>query len=107
MSKRKANDLASLIVLSGILIHAFGLKYTLDLFYQMFKQFNSVLMQLTNTSVLTAMFKYCIAFPIVGIILTAIGSPRGKEGHIIGKVLYFIVGYIIGFILDCIATIIF
>jgi len=107
MSKRKANNLASLIVLSGILIHTFGLKYTLDLFYQMFKLFNSVLMQLTNTSVLTAMFKYCIAFPIVGIILTAIGSPRGKEGHIIGKVLYFIVGYIIGFVFDYIAKIVF
>lgn len=107
MSKRKANDLASLIVLSGILIHTFGLKYTLDLFYQMFKLFNSVSMQLTNTSVLTAMFKYCIAFPIVGIILTAIGSPRGKEGHIIGKVLYFIVGYIIGFVFDYIAKIVF
>ncbi len=107
MSKRKANDLVSLIILSSILIHTFGLKYTLDLFYQMLKLVNNVLLQLTNTSVLTAMFKYCIAFPIVGIILTAIGSPKGKEGHIIGKVLYFIVGYIIGFILDCIATIIF
>lgn len=107
MSKRKANDLVSLIVLSGILIHTFGLKYTLDLFFQMLKLFNTVLLQLTNTSVLTVMFKYCIAFPIVGIILTAIGSPRGKEGHIIGKVLYFVVGYIIGFILDYMAKIIF
>lgn len=107
MSKRKANNLVSLIVLSAILVNTFGLKYTLDLYFQMFKLFNSILLQLANASVLTIMFKYCIAFPIVGIILTAIGSPRGKEGHIIGKILYFIVGYIIGFILDYIATIIF
>lgn len=107
MSKRKANDLVSLIVISAILIHTFGIKYTLDLFFQILELFNSVLLQLTNTSILTVMFKYCIAFPIVGIILTAIGSPSGKEGHIIGKVLYFIVGYIIGFILDSIAKIIF
>ena len=107
MSRRKANDLAGLIVLSVILIRTYGLKYTLDLLFQMLKGINAILLQLANTSVLTAMFKYCIAFPVVGIILTAIGSPRGKEGHIVGKVLYFIVGYTIGFILDCIAKIIF
>lgn len=107
MSKRKTNDLVGLIILSIILIRTYGLKYTFDLFFQMLKFINSILLQLANTSVLTTMFKYCIAFPTVGIILTAIGSPRGKEGHIIGKVLYFIVGYIIGFILDYIAKIIF
>lgn len=107
MSKRKTNDLVGLIILSIILIRTYGLKYTFDLFFQMLRFINNILLQLTNTSVLTTMFKYCIAFPIVGIILTAIGSPKGKEGHIIGKVLYFIVGYIIGFILDYIATIIF
>lgn len=107
MSKRKTNDLAGLIVLFVILIRTYGLKYIFDLLFQMLKFINTILLQLANTSVLTAMFKYCIAFPLVGIILTAIGSPKGKEGHMIGKILYFIVGYIIGFILDYIAKIIF
>lgn len=106
MSKRSTNDLTHLIILSVILIYTCGPKYTFDLLFQVLKFINTILFQLVNTSVLTVMFKYCIAFPVVGIILTAIGSPMGKEGHIIGKVLYFIVGYIIGFILDYIATMI-
>ena len=84
-----------------------GLSYTVNLFYQLLKLFNSVFIQLNNTSILTIVFKYCIAYPIVGVILTAIGSPRGKEGHYIGKILYFIVGYVVGFILDSLATLIF
>ena len=107
MNKKSTNSLFSLIGLSAILIYTFGLKYTLNLFFQMIKLVNSVLLQLVNTSVLTFMFKYCIAFSIVGIILAAIGSPRKKEGYIIGKVLYFIVAYIVGFILDWISEIIF
>ena len=107
MSKKRANSIFSLIVLSAILIYTFGLKYTLDLYFQTLKMFNSILLQLTNTSILTAMFKCCITFPIVGIILVVIGSPRDKEGHLIGKALHFIVGYIIGFILDCISSVIF
>jgi len=43
---------------------------------------------------------------MVGVILTMLGSPRGKEGHRVGKILYFIVGYIVGAILDLIANII-
>ena len=84
-----------------------GLRYALDVFYQIFKILNSVLIQINNTSILTQLFKYCITFPCVGFVLTAINSPRGKVGHIIGKVLYFIVGYIVGFVLDYIARILF
>ncbi len=107
MSKRKANDLVSLIVISALLIHTCGLKYTLDLYFQMLKMFNTILLQLTNTSVLTVIFKYCITFPIVGIILSAIEFPRGKKGRYIGKGFYFVVGYFVGFVLDSIAKIIF
>ena len=39
---------------------------------------------------------YFITFPLVGVILMMLGSPRRKEGHWIGKILYFIVGYEIG-----------
>lgn len=107
MSKRNLNELSSLIILFSLLIHFTGLKYTLNLFYQLLKSINIVLIQLNNTSVLSVLFKYCITFPTVGIILTVLGSPRGKEGHIIGKILYFIVGYLVGFIFDNISQLIF
>ena len=105
MCKRRTNFLFDLVLLSAIMIHAFGLKRTLDSFFQMLKLLNNFLLQLTNTSILTIMFKYCITFPLVGIFLSAIGSPRGKKGHIIGIVLYFIIGAIIELILNYIGKI--
>jgi len=107
ISKRTSKDLFSLIVIISFMIYYNGLSYIVNLFYQLLKLFNSIFIQLNNTSILTIMFKYCIAYPIVGVILTAIGSPRGKEGHYIGKILYFIVGYIVGFALDHISYIVF
>lgn len=107
ISKRTLKDLFSLITVILLMIYYNGLSYTADLFYQLLKLFNSVTIQLNNTSILTVMFKFCIAYPIVGVILTAIGSPRGKEGHYIGKILYFIVGYLVGFVLDHISYIVF
>lgn len=107
ISKRTLKDLFNLIVIILLMIYYNGLSYTVDLFYQLLKLFNSVTIQLDNTSVLTVMFKFCITYPIVGVILTVIGLPRGKEGHYIGKILYFIVGYLVGFILDSLATMIF
>lgn len=107
ISKRTPKDLFSLISVISLMIYYNGLNYTVDLFYQLLKLFNSVTIQLNNTSILTVMFKFCISYPIVGVILTTIGSPRGKEGHYIGKTLYFIVGYVVGFILDSLATMIF
>ena len=107
ISKRKAKDLFRLIVIISLIVYYNGLNYAVNLFYQLLKLFNFLFIHLENTSILTIMFKYCIAYPIVGVILTAIRSPRGKEGHHIGKILYFIVGYIVSFILDGMATIIF
>lgn len=107
ISKRISKDLFNLIVIISLMIYYNGLSYTADLFYQLLKLFNSVIIQLNNTSILTVMFKFCIAYPIVGVILTEIGSPRGKEEHYIGKILYFIVGYIVGFVLDHISYVVF
>ncbi len=72
-----------------------------------FKPVNEFIKFVFNESILTIYLKYFIVFPIVGLILVKIKSPKGKEGHIIGKILYFIVGYIVTFILDYIAEIIF
>ena len=105
--KRKLKKLFEFIIIISLIIYYNGLSYTINLFYQLLKLFNSVAVQLNNTSILTIVFKFGIVYPIVGFILTVIGSPRGKEGHYIGKILYFIVGYAISFILDSLATIIF
>lgn len=90
-----------------ILIKYIGLKASISLLYQMFKLFNTILLQFNNTSVFSFTFKYYVTFPIVGIVLSYLGSPRGKEGYLIGKILYFLVGYVSCFILDLIAGIIF
>lgn len=107
MSRRKTNDVAGLIIIAIILIKYMGLKTSINLLYQMFKLFNTILLQFSNTSILSYAFKYCITFPIVGIILSFLGSPRGKKGHIIGKILYFIIGYVAGFVFDSISCMVF
>ena len=106
MSKSKTNYAISLFVLVSI-IYIHGIKNTISMFYQILKYINSFLTQLYNTSILSECFKYFITFPIVGIILAAIGSPRGREGHIIGKILYFALGYLVCTILDLISKFIF
>lgn len=102
----KRIHLSNLFILISILYFN-GFKSTCSMFYQTFKYMNSFLIQLYNTSVLSVYFKYCITFPIVGIILTLFGSLRGKEGYIIGKLLYFIVGYSVCIVLDFISKFIF
>ena len=84
-----------------------GIKETLNIIKQVLPIINSILVSFFGTTVLNVMFKYFITYPLVGIILMKLGSPRGKEGHWIGRVLYFIVGYGIGFILDFISRLIF
>lgn len=107
MAKIKTNDIVNLMILSIILIRYVGIKASINLLYQMLKIFNTILLQLCNISVLSFVFKYCITFPIVSIILSVLGSPRGKKGQIISKIFYFIIGYIICLVLDLIAKYIF
>ena len=107
MSKAKTSDLFKFIILSIILIKYIGFKAYTNLLYQIFKIFNMILTQLYNTSILSIIFKYFIVYPIVGILLSVIGSPRGKKGHVIGKILYFIVGYFVGMGLDWLSQLIF
>ena len=103
MSKKRINSLTEWIVLSIILIYFIGLNSYLNLLFTTIRNINEVLLQLEKTSILSYTLKYFITFPIVGLILSKIGSPRGKEGHIIGKILYFLIGYLVCLILDYIA----
>lgn len=107
MSKRKNDSLIDWIVISAFLIYYTGLNNYLSLLFTTLKSINDVLLQLENISILSFVFKYYITFPIVGLILSKIGSPRGKEGHVIGKVLYFIIGYFVCLALDLIAKQVF
>lgn len=107
MSKEIKNELIGLLFLFGFIACFNGFQYALDVFNNMLKLINSLLISLNENSVLTIVFKHPITYSIVGICLTAIGLPKGKEGHIIGKVLYFIIGYIIGIVFDYISTLIF
>lgn len=107
MSRRKEYDVVSLIFIVFILCKYVGIKETINLIYHMFQLFNTILLQFNNTSILSFVFKYYITFPIVGIILSFIGSHRGKEGKIVGKILYFIIGYVVCLVLDLIAKYMF
>lgn len=107
MSKKAASELIELAFTFVILSSFLGIKETLNIIKQVLSMFNSILVSFYDTTILNVMFKYFITFPIVGVILTMLGSPRGKEGHWIGKILYFIVGYGIGFLLDFISKLIF
>ena len=107
MSKRTTSELIELVFTFIILSSFLGIKETLNIIKQILSMFNSILVLFYDTTILNVIFKYFITFPIVGVILMMLGSPRGKEGHWIGKILYFIVGYGIGFILDFISKLLF
>lgn len=107
MSKKATSELIELSFTFVILSSFLGIKETLNVIKQVTSMFNSILVSFYDTTILNVMFKYFITFPIVGVILIMLGSPRGKEGHWIGKILYFIVGYGIGFVLDFISKLIF
>ena len=107
MSKGKSTGLFEINALSVILIYLVGIKNAGLFFYQVLKEINLVSIQVIGSSFFSIIFKYCITFPIVGLILSYIGSPRGTVGHFIGKTLYFVIGYFVCVILDFLASIIF
>ena len=107
MSKRTTSELIELAFTFIILSSFLGIRETLNIIKQILSMFNSILVSFYDSTILNVIFKYFITFPIVGVILMMLGSPRGKEGHWIGKILYFIVGYGIGLILDFISKLIF
>ena len=107
MSKRTTSELIELVFTFVILSSFLGIKGTLNIIKQVLSMFDNILVSFYYITLLNVIFKYIITFPIVGVILIMLGSPRGKEGHWIGKILYFVVGYGIGFLLDFISKLIF
>ena len=107
MSKKASSQFIELAFAFAILSSFLGFKETLNIVKKMLSMFNSILVSFFDTTILNVMFKYFIVFPIVGLILVMLDLPRGKTGHWVGKILYFVVGYGIGFILDFISRLIF
>lgn len=106
MSKKVSSELTGIVLTFGILSSFIGIKETFNIIKRILSMLNSILISFYDTTILNVMFKYFITFPIVGLILMILGSPRGKEGHWIGKILYFIVGYGIGFLLDIVSKLV-
>lgn len=107
MIKRKSNELVKLIVLLIYIIYHYGLSYLIKIIQFLFNSLNSFAVQICNTSILSIYLKYYITYPIVGLLFTLFHVSIGRSGHYIGKVLYFLVGYVTCIILDCIASFIF
>lgn len=107
MSKRKSNLISELIVIFIIIVPFIGYDNAVKLMKEVLAQINFILVSLFDTSLLNELFQYSIVFTLVGIILTHLGSPRGKGGHYIGKGLYIIVSYFVGLLLDFVSKLIF
>ena len=100
MTKKKTNDLMSLTVVLVLLYHYYGLEKTICMMKEILIWVNNIMIYFLDTTILNSLFKYCITFPIVGIILVKLGYPKGATGKYIGKILYFAIGYFVGMILD-------
>ena len=100
MSRKDNVELIELIFRFAIFSSFLGVKATFNFIKQLLSLANSILVSLYDTTILNIIFKHFFAYPMVGVILMIIRSPKGKAGHWTGKVLYFIVGYVIGFALD-------
>ena len=101
------SNIKGLIIILVIITFYNGIGYTLAFLYQLLKLFNTIFLQLYSNSVLSMLFKHHVVFPIVGIILVAIGSPKGREGRLIGKILYYVIGLGIAFLLNYLSNFIF
>jgi hypothetical protein len=76
-------------------------------FWWMLGLLNSIALQLIGDSILTLLLKTSITYFIVGLILIICNIPRGKLGHLIGKTLFWIVGFVVVFVLNIIAGLVF
>ena len=61
---------------------------------------NMITLSLIGDSLITYIYGGALTFFIVGIILSFINAPKGKIGSIFGKVLFWVVGFPVSFILN-------
>ena len=107
MSKEINDSLLEYSCILAILTYFTGFENAYNIMLQTLKQVNDIIYQVMHTSMLSLAFGYTITYFLVRMILTAIRAPRGKEGHFIGKILYFVVSWLVGIGLDRVSKIIF
>ncbi len=104
--RRVIGSILSLALILYIFFKSVGVYETMSVFWQVFKGVSSLVMQLLNTSILNILFKHRIVYYIVGVMLAVFQIPKGKEGHYIGVMFYFLIGLLVEPILNFLSTVI-
>lgn len=107
MRKTKNDALSDAVYYFIVVVILLGFERGIQLFIEVTSLFNSILMEYFNSNILEVTLKHVITYSIVGIIFSIIGCLRGKIGHRVGKVLYFIVGFVISAVLELLSKLIF
>lgn len=69
--------------------------------------FNFASIQITGDSILVSLYTTPITFTIVGFVLELLHIKKGKFGKYFGKLLFYIIGIPVSFVLNLIAIVIF
>lgn len=107
MRKTKNDALSDAVYYFIIVVALLGFEKGVQLFMEVLSLFNSILMECFNPNILEVTLKHIITYSIVGIIFSIISCPRGKIGHKVGKVLYFLVGFVTSAVLELLSKLIF
>lgn len=105
--KRIISSISEFIVIFIIIGSYIGYGDAINLFKDLFTQINLVLTSILDSSLINEVFNHMITYQIVGVILVFIAAPRNKTGKFIGKVLYFLVGNVVGFALNFMSMLVF
>lgn len=109
-------DLKGLLFFGSIFVYLFivnGLEYTqriltyFGIFFNGFLFGANITLKFYDTTILEVLFSYIISFTLVGILFSMFNGPRGKLGHLIGKILYFVVSIGVGFLLSLLSNFLF
>lgn len=87
-----------------------GLGFIKNIFYTIFSLFgmlDQVSLATSGDHITTLMFQTTVTFLIVGIVLEVINAPRGRIGSILGKALFWLIGFPVSFVLNIIFNLIF
>lgn len=107
MRKAKNDTLSNVIYYFIVVIALLGFEKGVQLFMEVMSIFNSILVEYFDSNILEVTLKHIITYSIVGIIFSIISCPRGKTGHTIGRIFYFIVGFVVSTLLGLLSRLIF
>lgn len=107
MRKVKNDTLSYAVYYFIVAIALLGFEKGMQLFMEVMSLFNSILVEYFDSNILEVTLKHIITYSIVGIIFSIISCPRGKTGHTIGRIFYFIVGFVVSTVLGLLSRLIF